>query len=100
MLRIVTRTISLATAGFSILIVAFMFFVARGEWKCGLHTLQITLANLIGAAGLSVAIILWRHTAPASKRFSYRIVLSVCAVLGTVTLFVFMLAPPCPFPSR
>ena len=82
------------------MLAAFMFFVAWGEWNCGLNTFQIVLANLIGAVGLSVSIILWRQTAPADQRFSYMMVLLPWVILGAVTVFVFTLAPDCSFPSR
>lgn len=100
MWKAVARTFAVLIGVFSVLVVAFFFLLPWGQWRCGLNSFQITFANMLGAASLSVAIILWCGSARDDRVFRQRALLIPWVILGTLTIFVFTLAPDCPFPSR
>jgi hypothetical protein len=100
MMRVAARIFAVALAVPFVAVLAFDFLVAWGQWRCGRNGDALTSGSLIGAIGLSLAILCWRQTMPIDRRFNSILLLAPWPILGALLLCVLILGPECPFPSR
>lgn len=100
MLRAAIKSGLVLIATLSILPAAFMLLISWGQWKCGLYGLEVSIANLVAAIGVSGSIMGWRQMSPADGRISIKVAFAPWLIFVALTLSVIALAPQCPFPSR
>jgi hypothetical protein len=75
-------------------------WIAWGEWRCGLMGLQFLVGVVIAAFGLSLCMVAWPRQSLGSQRFDRKLLLLPWLIVAATALFVFVIAPPCPFLSR
>jgi hypothetical protein len=90
----------LAVGLISLLLEAFFIYIAWRQWNCGLMGLQAVIGAFVAAAGITMVIAGWRRLFPVDKRLNLKMLAVPCVIAVALAIFVFTLAPDCPFTAR
>jgi hypothetical protein len=79
---------------------AFYALVTWGEWNCGINPFNLGFASAVAAVLMTSGNLLWLWGTPEANRRSPWRSFWPLALFGTFGLWLFTIAPACPFMSR
>jgi len=73
---------------------------ASGQWTCGVNGINLVFCSGISTVITTLSLIGIRALLPVDKRFTLWCLACPWIVLAAIILWLMLLAPDCPFPSR